>query len=100
MDSPTLTTEQTPILICYGCARLLTAAYTASRRHVSQMSRAIQWANNHPSEAHEQQVRAEVAATFNQALPAFDACREHVRKHGNAQRLTHVVCTTAFTARW
>ena len=84
MDSPTATKEQTPILICYECDRLLTAAYTAMRRHASQMSRAIQWANNHPSEAHEQQVRAEVVASFNQALPVFDAYREHFRKHGNA----------------
>ena len=83
MDSPTVTKEQTSIPICYECDRLLTAAYTALRRHVSQMSRAIQWANNHPSNAHEQQVRAEVAVTFNQALPAFDAYREHFRKHGN-----------------
>ena len=84
MDSPTVTKEQTSIPICYECDRLLTAAYTALRRHVSQMSRATQWANNHPSAAHEQHVRAEVVASFNQALPTFDAYREHFRKHGNA----------------
>ena len=83
MDSPTASKEQTPILICHECDRLLTAAYTALRRHVSQMSRANQWANNHPSEALEQQVRAEAVASFNQALPVFDAYREHFRKHGN-----------------
>ena len=83
MDSPTATNEQTPILICHECDRWLTDAYTAMRRHVSQMSRALQWADTNPDEAHKQQVRAEVVATFNKALAAWDVYREHFRKHGN-----------------
>ena len=84
MDSPIVTKEQTSVPICYECDRLLTAAYTALRRHVSQMSRAIQWANNHPSETHKQQISAEVMASFSQALATWDVYREHFRKHGNA----------------
>ena len=54
----------------------------AMRRHESLMEEALRIAKTDTNEEHLQEMRAVVAASFNEAQSAWDAYREHLIQHG------------------
>jgi tryptophan 2,3-dioxygenase len=82
MNPPKSDDVKARIRSCGNCERLMDHVTQAMRRHGSDMVAARQLAKTDLTEEQRQEARTVLVASFNEAQRAWNAYRDHLRKHG------------------